>query len=79
MEIIIIRKKIISMSIISTSLIVREQPSPRLHAEAWLYFRTEREMDYQNHFVKSFKWILTLLGACCKIKNALENKVCILF
>ena len=39
MEIIIIRKKLINMSIISTSLTVPAQPSPRFHAEAWLPFR----------------------------------------
>ena len=44
MEIIITRKKLISMSIISTSLNVRAQPSPRFHVEAWLPFRN-REMD----------------------------------
>ena len=45
MEIIIIRKKLISMSIIFTSLTVRGQPSPRFHVEAWLLFRN-CEMDY---------------------------------
>ena len=43
-EIIIIRKKLISMSIISTSLTVPRQPSPWFHVEAWLPFRN-REMD----------------------------------
>ena len=38
-EIIIIRKKLISISIISTSLTVRRQPSPQFHVEAWLPFR----------------------------------------
>ena len=33
------------MIIISTSLIVPTQPSPRFHVEAWLPFRN-REMDY---------------------------------
>ena len=33
---VIIRKKLISMSIISTSLTTQEQPSPRFHVEAWL-------------------------------------------
>ena len=37
-EIIIIRKKLVSMCIISTSVIVRGQPSPRFHVEAWLPF-----------------------------------------
>ena len=46
MEIIIIRKKLINMSIISTSLTVPGQPSPRFRAEAWLSFRNPREMDY---------------------------------
>ena len=45
MEIIIIRKKLISMSIICASLTVRTQSSPRFHVEAWLFFRN-REMDY---------------------------------
>ena len=45
-EIIIIRKKLISMSTISTSLAVREQ-TPRFHVEAWLPFRN-REMDYSS-------------------------------
>ena len=48
MEVIIIRKKLISMSIISTSLTVPGKPSPRFHVEAWLPFRN-REMDYYNH------------------------------
>ena len=39
------RKKLISMSIISTSLTVRTQPSPRFPVEAWLPFRS-CEMDY---------------------------------
>ena len=38
-KIIIIRKKLISMSIISTSLTVRGQLSSRIHVEAWLPFR----------------------------------------
>ena len=33
------------MIIISTSLTVPTQPSPRFHVEAWLPFRN-REMDY---------------------------------
>ena len=33
------------MIIISTSLTVPTQPSPRFHVEAWLAFRN-REMDY---------------------------------
>ena len=33
------------MIIISTSLTVPAQPSPRFHVEAWLPFRN-REMDY---------------------------------
>ena len=33
------------MIIISTSLTVTTQPSPRFHVEAWLPFRN-REMDY---------------------------------
>ena len=44
-EMIIISKKFISMSIISTSLTVLGQPSPRFHVEALLPFRN-REMDY---------------------------------
>ena len=44
-KIIIMRKKLISMSIICTSLTVRTQPSPRFHVEAWLPFRN-CEMDY---------------------------------
>ena len=36
MGIIIIRKKLIGMSVISTSLTVRGQLSPRVHVEAWL-------------------------------------------
>ena len=44
-EIIIIRKKLISMSIISTSLTVPGQPSPRFQVEAWLPYRN-CEMDY---------------------------------
>ena len=44
-EVIIIRNKLISMSIISTSLTMRGQPSPRFHVEAWLAFRN-CEMDY---------------------------------
>ena len=39
MEIIIIGKKRISMSIISTSRTVRGQPLPRFHVEAWFPFR----------------------------------------
>ena len=35
------------MKIVSTSLIVPGQPSPRFHVEAWLPFRN-REMDYQQ-------------------------------
>ena len=38
------RKKLIRMSIISTSLTVPGQPSPRFHVEAWLPSRN-REMD----------------------------------
>ena len=48
MEIITIRKKLTSMSIISTSLTVPGQPSLPLHLEAWLPFRN-REMDYLNN------------------------------
>ena len=33
------RKKLISMSIVSTFLTVRGQPSPWFHVEAWLPFR----------------------------------------
>ena len=44
-EIITIRRKLISMSIISTSLTVIGQPLPRFHVEAWLLFRNH-EMDY---------------------------------
>ena len=40
----VIKKKLISMSIISTSLTVRAQPSPRFHVGAWLPFRN-RETD----------------------------------
>ena len=39
------RKKLISMSIICTSLTVRTQTSPRFHVEAWLPFRN-CERDY---------------------------------
>ena len=39
------RKIVISVSIISTSLTVRTQPSPRFHVKAWLPFRN-CEMDY---------------------------------
>ena len=35
------------MIIISTSLTVPTQPSPRFHVEAWLPFRN-REMDYSE-------------------------------
>ena len=35
------------MIIISTSLAVPTQPSPRFHVEAWLPFRN-REMDYYS-------------------------------
>ena len=49
-EIIIIRKKLFSMSIISTSLTVPGKPSPRFHIEAWLPSRN-CEMDYHPLFV----------------------------
>ena len=39
------RKILISMSVICTSLTVRAQPSPRFHVEAWLPFRNF-EVDY---------------------------------
>ena len=45
LEIVIMRKKLISMSIISTSLTVSRQPSPRFHVQAWLSFRS-CETDY---------------------------------
>ena len=44
-EITSIRKKLISMSIIYTSLTVPGKPSPRFHVEAGLPFRN-CEMDY---------------------------------
>ena len=39
------RKILISMSVICTSLTVPAQPSPRFHVEAWLPFRNF-EVDY---------------------------------
>ena len=50
-KIIIITKKLISMSIISTFFVVPGQPSPRFHVEAWLPFRNS-EMDYLSHAAK---------------------------
>ena len=44
-EITNMRKKLIRMSIISTSLTVPGKPSPRFHVEAGLPFRS-CEMDY---------------------------------
>ena len=51
------------MIIISTSLTVPTQPSPRFHVEAWLPFRN-REMDYcifnfdrSNSFILPFRFI----------------------
>ena len=43
-RLIITRRKLISISSISTSLTVPGQPSPRFHVEAWLPFRN-REME----------------------------------
>ena len=45
LEIIRILKKLVGMSIISTSQTVQGQPLPQFHVEAWLPFRN-REMDY---------------------------------
>ena len=66
-EITIIRKKLISMSIICISLTVRAQPSPRFHVEAWLPFRN-CEMGYllaDNHI--QFYMPLTLIVILCVV------------
>ena len=49
------------MIIISTSLTVPTQPSPRFHTEAWLPFRN-REMDYSSFVVVTEEEILRMLS-----------------
>ena len=49
------------MIIISTSLTVPTQPSPRFHIEAWLPFRN-REMDYSGFVVVTEEEILRMLS-----------------
>ena len=47
------------MSVISTSLTVPGQPSPRFHGEAWLPFRN-REMDYYCKYFHTYIFLMTL-------------------
>ena len=59
------------MIIISTSLTVPTQPSPRFHVEAWLPFRN-REMDYFTG-VKDF-WTTPSIPCFLKTLTLIANR-----
>ena len=63
-EVIIIKKKLVSMSFVSNSLTVQGQLSSRFHVEAWLPFRNF-EMVYWLGFHVTF----VLFGQCVKRSN----------
>ena len=61
------------MIIISTSLTVPTQPSPRFHVEAWLPFRN-REMDYSIHLKRGRNISCHDLHNCALINSELVTR-----